>query len=193
MSGTIDMETFVLDILNVIEFEQLEDIILVGHSFGARTVSGVVDRAPSRIRRTVFLDGGLPLDGLSRLDSMTAEARDARIKSAMNFDGGISVPPPPPGNFGIVDPQMSHRVKSLLTPHPLNTERTAVPLKNPLGNGRPTTYVRCIDPAFPAVEISARHARSRSDWRYVELGAGHDAMLTHPQLLAELLLAEAAS
>src|SRR3546814_2677116 len=59
MSADISMETFVLDVLNVILSEDLTDVILVGHSYGGRSISGVVDRAPERIHRLVYIDGGL--------------------------------------------------------------------------------------------------------------------------------------
>jgi pimeloyl-ACP methyl ester carboxylesterase len=191
LSREIDMETFVLDVLNVIEYEELTDVVLVGHSYGARPINGVADRIPSRIRRLVYLDGGMSLNGLSRLDAMPAEARQARIESAMRHDGGISVPPPPPAHFGVTDPQLQEWLKRRLTPQPLNAEATVAKLQHPIANGRPATYVRFTDPIFPSVEPSAVYAKQQQDWRYLEFKGGHDAIVTHPQELAELLLAEA--
>ncbi len=184
------METFVLDIMNVIEFEQLDDIVLVAHSYGARSANGVVDRAPARIRRLIYIDGGLALNGLSRLDSMSPEARDERIRASESFDGGISVPPPPADTFGISDPAISNWVNRLMTPQPLNVERTTVNLKNPIGNGRPATYVRCTHPPLPMVKPSAEYAKKRVDWRYLEFAAGHDAIVTHPEQIANILIEE---
>src|SRR3546814_19957868 len=66
MSADISMETFVLDVLNVILSEDLTDVILVGHSYGGRSISGVVDRAPARIHRLVYIEGGLAPDGRSQ-------------------------------------------------------------------------------------------------------------------------------
>lgn len=186
------METFVLDILNVIEFEELENVVLVGHSYGARSINGVVDRVPERVKRLIYFDGGLAPSGTSRLDSMPRSERDKRVQSSLDWDGGISVPPPPAETFGIVDHAISSRVNRLMTPQPLNVEQTAVTLNNPIGNGRPATYVRCTDPALPAVQPSAEYAKSRLDWRYLELPAGHDVILTHPEQVAHILLAESA-
>src|SRR3546814_19992984 len=95
MSADISMETFVLDVLNVILSEDLTDVILVGHSYGGRSISGVVDRAPERIHRLVYIDGGLAPDGRSRLEAMTDDGRDTRIPSAKAFDGGLQLPTPP--------------------------------------------------------------------------------------------------
>jgi pimeloyl-ACP methyl ester carboxylesterase len=178
LSSDIDMNTFVLDIVNLIESEELRDVVLVGHSFGARTVTGVADRIPERLAHLVFLDGGFPFDGSSRLDGMAPEARKARIASAERFSGGLSVPPPPAEAFGLSDPQDIAWVNRRLTPQPLSVEASSLPLKNDIGNGLPCTYVRFTAPAFPGVEPYAAYARSRADWRYLELPGGHDGIIS---------------
>src|SRR3546814_16147223 len=104
MSADISMETFVLDVLNVILIEDLTDVILVVHSYGGRSSSGVVDRAPERIHRLVYIDGGLAPDGRSRLEAMPEDAREQRLPSALAFAGGIIVPPPPATRFGMSAP-----------------------------------------------------------------------------------------
>ena len=192
MSPAISMETFVFDVLNVILFEDLHDVVLVGHSYGGRSISGVVDRIPERIHKLVYIDGGLAPEGKSRLETMSPEARDARLQSSMDFDGGISVPPPPASQFGMSDPEQIAWVERFLTPQPLGAERTALPLVHPLGNGRPATFVHCNSPAFPVTAPSADYARSRSDWRFREFPAGHNGIVTHPDQMAKLLLEEAA-
>ena len=192
LSSAIDMEVFVLDILNVIEFEQLENVVLVGHSFGARSINGVVDRVPNRVKQLIYIDGGLAPDGLSRLESMTQEAREKRIQSSMASDGGVSVPPPSAQEFGITDAETCYWVNRLMTPQPLSADRAGLRLNNPLGNGRPATYIRCVDPPFPVVETSARYAKNRPDWRFVEVNAGHNAIVTHAVQIAQILLSEIA-
>jgi pimeloyl-ACP methyl ester carboxylesterase len=62
-SPDIDLTTHVTDIVNVIEWEELEDVILLGHSYGGMVITGVADRVPDRIRRLVYLDAFLPFDG----------------------------------------------------------------------------------------------------------------------------------
>lgn len=187
LSGLITIETFVKDIESLIEVEELEDVILVGHSFGARTITGVADRIPHRIRRLVYIDGGFPFDGQSRLESMPVEQRSARIARA-EASGGVSIPPPPASSFGVEDEKLQAWVDRRMTPQPFGAETSRLVLKNPLGNGLPVTYVRCTEPAFPAVESSAAYARSQSQWSYVEWAAGHDAIVTHPQLAIDMLL-----
>lgn len=191
LSREITIETFVLDILNVLEFEDLEDVVLVGHSFGARPVCGVADRAPGRIRRLIFLDGALSPDGLSKLEAMSPEAREARIRSALDFDGGVSIPPPPPGYFGIADPAIAAWVSRHLTPQPLGAESTGLRLNHPIGNGRRVTYVKCTNPPHPSVASGGDYAKTRKDWRCLELDTGHNCIVTDPERVADLLLREA--
>ncbi|MDF2995668.1 MAG: alpha/beta fold hydrolase [Xanthobacteraceae bacterium] len=64
----------------------------------------------------------------------------------------------------------------------------ALRLENPLGNGRPKTYIACVDPPFAAVASAHEWAVAQPDWRYVEIAIGHDAMVIAPELLSATLL-----
>ncbi|HWH80844.1 MAG TPA: alpha/beta hydrolase family protein [Burkholderiaceae bacterium] len=190
MSSLITMETFVQDILATIEMEELSDVILVGHSFGGRVIAGVADRIPQRIRHLVFIDGGLPLDGLSRLETMSPDQRDARMARA-RVTGGISIPAPPASTFGVSDAGCAAWLDEHLTPQPLGAEASRLVLSNPVGNGLPATYVRCTAPGFAGVESSARYAQARKDWKFVEVKAGHNVIVTDPPWTIGLLHAVA--
>lgn len=191
LSAATDMEVFVEDILNILIFEQLRDVVLVGHSYGARSITGVADRVPERIRRLIYIDGGLPIGNRSRLDAMDPERREARIRSAMEYDGGQSVPPPPASHFGVHDSDVAAWLDEYLTPQPLAVERSALTLTHPIGAGRPATFIRCTEPAFAGTEASAAYARTMAEWRYIEVAAGHNVIVTHPHDTADLIAAEA--
>lgn len=186
MSSLITMETFVQDILATIEMEELSEVILVGHSFGGRVIAGVADRIPEKIRHLVFIDGGLPLDGLSRLETMSPDQRDERIARA-RVTGGISVPAPSASTFGVSDADCAAWLDGHLTPQPLSAEASRLVLSNPVGNSLPVTYVRCTAPSFPGVDSSARYAQGRDGWKYIEVEAGHNVIVTDPQWTIELL------
>jgi hypothetical protein len=80
-------------------------------------------------------------------------------------------------------------VERRLTPHPFTTYDLPAVLKNPIGNGVPATYIRCVAPAFANTASSADYAKSRADWQYLEIATGHDAMVSAPAELSEMLLA----
>ena len=193
LSKDIDMETFVDDIVSILEFEELERVVMVGHSFGGRTLGLVADRCPERLAHLVFLDAGLSTDGRSRLEAMTPEQREARVARAMAFDGGLSVPPPPAEAFGLSDPADIAWVERHLTPQPLGPEASPTPLRAELGNGIAATYLHCVEPEFPGTATAADYAKDRQDWVYRTIPTCHDAMVSAPNMLAGQLLAIAAT
>jgi len=183
------IELFADDIINAIDAEELSEVILVGHSFGGRPISLVADRVPHRILHLVYLDAALPENGVSHLDALPTDLREARIRAAEAFDGGHSLPPPPPEDLGVTDPADVAWLRRRLVPQPFSCFRASIRLAHPLGNGLPVTYIRCTEPAYQPMEASARRARTMAGWRYLELPTGHDAMVTRPRELTEMLLA----
>ncbi len=188
MSADLTLETFATDVANVLEMEDLEDVILAGHSFGGRAISIVADRDPSRLRRLVYVDAGLPEDGKSAFDQMAPEVRAARLEAARVFSGGLSMPPPTAAAFGVLDAAETAWVERHLTPHPTATFALPIKLTHPLGNGVPATYIRCTDPGYANTLKGAQYAQSRPDWQYLEIRTGHDAMISAPAELAAMLL-----
>jgi pimeloyl-ACP methyl ester carboxylesterase len=189
LRADITLETFADDVRNLIEAEELADVILVGHSFGGRTISVVADRSSARLARLVYLDAGLPENGRSAFDLMAPEVRATRLEAARASSGGLSIPPPPAAAFGVVDAADAAWVERQLTPHPTATYASPIKLDRPLGNGLPATYIRCTDPGYANTLKDAEYAQSRPDWQYLEIHTGHDAMVTAPAELADMLLA----
>src|ERR1700751_4727875 len=89
----IDLETHIQDVLNVIKFEDLSDIVLLGHSYGGMVATGVADRASDRIRQLVYLDAFVPRNGQSLLD-LNEPARPTMEALAKSGDSW-RVPPNP--------------------------------------------------------------------------------------------------
>ncbi|KAI9030288.1 putative esterase [Hyaloraphidium curvatum] len=185
----ITLDTFVTDIVNLLHFEDLKDVTLVGHSFGGAVISGVADRARERIRRLIYLDSLILEGGISPLDSLGPEVKRHRTELAMQTSGGLSLPPPNAEALGIHDPELGRLVESKLTPHPFATYDTPLNIKGPVGNGLPATYITCIDPIYPPLSGSRAFAKEASSrgWRLAEIATGHDAMITAPVELADLL------
>ncbi len=185
MSKDITVATFIDDLVNHILAEDLSDITLVGHSFGGLAVSGAAERIPERIAEVVYLDCTMVRGGECLADQLSAEAMRDRIAAA-GATGGVSVPPPPVSVFGITDPDVAARTQARLTPQPLKVMITALPITGLPGNGLPTRYIRCANPAY--------HTRERVEGWCAEFGfaleevdAGHDVMITAPQLLVDAL------
>ncbi len=188
LSKDITLDTFTTDIANVIETEELNDIVLVGHSFGGNAISGVADVMPERIRHLVYLDSLVVEGGKAPFDSLAAEVVAARRKAAEESSGGVSLPNPPPSVFGVRDAADAEWVRRRLTPHPLSTYTSKLNIRGPVGNNLPRTYVHCTNPSYAALQASRDWVKAQAGWRWAEIATGHDAMVTAPDELARLLI-----
>jgi pimeloyl-ACP methyl ester carboxylesterase len=186
ISRNITLDTWVQDVEQLFEFEELERVILVGHSFGGRVVTGFADRRPDLIERIVFLDSALPVSGLSLLDQLPAAARAARVASSAS-SGGISIPPPTALALGVMEPKDQAWVDRRMTPQPFETNAVPLNFANQIGNGRPVSFVEFTEPVFPASELAVRFARQQTGWDIHTIATGHMAMVSEPDALADLL------
>jgi pimeloyl-ACP methyl ester carboxylesterase len=62
------LDAHILDIIQVLEYENLNEVMLVGHSYGGLVIGGVAEKVPERIRRLVYLDAYIPQDNKSAFD-----------------------------------------------------------------------------------------------------------------------------
>lgn len=191
LNSTITIDTFVADLIHVIETKELTDVVLVGHSFGGIPISGVADRVPDRISQLIYLDAVVPQSGKHAFSVYPVAEADARIAAAEAATSGLAVPAPEPlpdvwglGQRG--DPDYDWVLRRM-TPQPLRAYTTPLTLENDVGNGLPRTYVACTRPSHPALATSRALVRSWSGWRWVELAAPHCCMITHPDDVADLL------
>ncbi len=183
----ITIDTFVEDLVAVLETEELEDAVLVGHSFGGNAITGAAARVPQRIGRLIYLDSMIPVSGKTGLDGVLPEVAAKRRRQAA-ATGGLSLPPPDPAVFGVPPGPDAEWVRRRVTPHPFGTFDSALSFDGPPGNGLPATYVCCTDPVYGPLEPSRVRARAIPGWQWRDLAAGHDAMITHPEATASLLM-----
>ncbi|MDQ2151292.1 alpha/beta hydrolase [Alcaligenaceae bacterium C4P045] len=188
----ITIDTFIDDLVAVIETEELTDVILVGHSFGGIPITGVADRIPDRIAHLVYFDSIVLESGQTAFSNYPKADADARIAAASAATGGLAVPVPTPlpaaWGFNVGTPDHDW-VTRRLTPHPLASYTTPLQLKHPVGNGRPRTYIHCTSPELPVLEDSRKLVKSQKGWNWVDIAAPHEAHITHPDLLTKVLLA----
>ncbi len=90
---SIDLETHITDILNVIHYEDLHDVVLIGHSYGGMIATGVADRARDRIAQLIYLDAFVPRDGQSLFD--LNQSMQESMRSLVKAGDGWRVPPNP--------------------------------------------------------------------------------------------------
>lgn len=182
----IDLNTHVQDVVNVLEYEDLRNVILVGHSYGGMVITGVAERAADRLAHVVYLDAFVPQDGQALADLVSPQFRDDFQQQAQ-ATGGL-LPPFPVEQYGVFADADVRWVGPKLVLHPFKTLTTPVRLKSSAALALLRTYIYCNNPAMGVFEAFAERTRSGKGWRYRELATGHDAMVTMPRQLTDLLL-----
>ena len=186
ISGDITLETFIMDLVNHVRFEDLTDAILVGHSFGGNALSGTAEREPARIRSLIYLDCTLVGPGERMIDQLSPGRLRQRLEAFQASPDGFSVAPPPSEYFGVLDPAQQSWVDARLTPHPISTMTSPLPIEGPPGAGLPARYIACTDPLYhPRERVQAW--TSDLGWEVDEIPTGHDAMVTDPDALIDML------
>jgi pimeloyl-ACP methyl ester carboxylesterase len=187
-SAQVDLETHIRDVVGMLEYEDLGEVVLVGHSYGGMVISGVADRVPERLALLVYLDAEVPMDGQSELDLLPAQERAGYEEAARSKGQGWLIPPPLPEPLpDDLDPRVRWAMLRMVS-QPLATFAQPLRLSNPAGPKLRRAYVLCAhgkeDQALPGY---VQRARSDPGWRFVELTAGHSAHVTAPRELVNVL------
>jgi len=180
---SIDLETHIEDVLSVIKYEDLRDIVLLGHSYGGLVATGVADRARDRVTQLIYLDAFVPRDGQSLFD-LNESGRRPLQEAAKNSDGWHVPPMPPPRDTAPADVEW-------LTARRVDMPIKCFETKLKLQNGEPTLprsyiYATRITPADTFGQF-AKRAKNEAGWRYHEIDASHSPNVTAPQALMALL------
>jgi len=173
-SPDIDLTTHINDIANIIRFEGLNDVVLVGHSYGGMVIPGVMDLMPERIRHAIFLDAAVPEDGMSAQDLWGDVSSNAEVRDGIIYFSWLDADAPLPRDV----------------PQPLKTFTQPVSFNNPPALKIPATLIAFVPPGTTAEERSAdpswQHAAARH-WTIRTLDSDHNAQRSHPAELVALL------
>lgn len=188
----IDLDTHIQDVVNLISYEDLFDVILVGWSYAGMVITGVAERVPDRVAHLVYLDADVPENGQSRFDLETPEGRASWETSAREHGEGWYSPffvNDDTARAVVADDTLRRWCLAHLNGqrHPLKTLTQPVKISHPAALALPRTYISCIVDTGELYAGMAEKVRSRSGWRYREVQANHFAPITHPQDIAELL------
>jgi pimeloyl-ACP methyl ester carboxylesterase len=185
LSPAVGLETHVEDVVRRLDVEGFEDVVLVGHSYAGLVVSGVADRRPAAVRRRVYLDAFLPRDGECGIDLLPAAVAGHYRSSVADAGLGWLIPPRPLKALGVTDPDDVEWLSARLTPHPWRTYLDPVRLRGDLDDV-PGAFVECVDWMRVFAPFAERAGAGGFDLRTI--ATGHEAMVTAPDRLAEVLL-----
>jgi len=178
LTAEVTLETHILDVANLIEWEELDDVVLCGHSYAGAVIAGVADRLPRRIRSLVYLDAFIPENGQGLSKNIPAE----------RLQDGWKVLPIAASKFSVnvadrawVDRQCTPQsIDCWLQPSKLNGNQARIAsilyvLATGWGGGHPP--------------FLAHYSKAlEQGWKTIQVECGHDVMLDEPTRLAEILV-----
>ena len=188
ISSRVNVSTHITDIANLIRFEDLNEIVLVGHSYAGLVISGVAERAFAQIRSIVFLDAYVPQNGQS-VYSLTSERLRETVNAAIKR-GQTGMPPARAAYFNVNEKDRAF-VDSKCTPQPVGTYNESLTLTGARERIAKKTYIRAKGFNAPGFDAVVARLRGDASWKIDEMPCGHDAMIDMPERLTELLLTAA--
>ena len=186
-SPSVNLDTHITDVTNLIRWEELSDVILCGHSYGGCVVSGVADRVPEKIGALVYLDAFVLENGRCLNDMLPPEVRSARIALAKEVGEGWKLPPIPAEEFN-VNPRDRDWVNRQSTMQSLACFEQPLRLTGALNQIKNITYIQASNWSPSPFPQFYEKAKVRG-WKAITIECGHDVMLDRPEELAEQLLA----
>ena len=185
MNGSINLDTHITDVVNVLKWEDLSGVVLVGHSYGGWPTSGAIEQAFDRIASVVYLDAFVPEDGQKPLDLASEFARKGTLEAMAK--GDVSRPGPPAAIFHVNDKDRTW-VDGKLTPQPVGAMLQPIKLSGARERLGKKAYIRAPKYPQPAFDSYYRAKQADPSWRTYQVSCGHDVMIDMPQELTQILL-----
>jgi pimeloyl-ACP methyl ester carboxylesterase len=187
LTPAVGLDSHILDVVNVMKWQKLSDVVLVGHSYAGMVISGVAEAMEASIAAFVMLDAFYPESGQALVDLAAPAVRDGLL--AAQRTGASTVPPRSAAMFNVNEADRAF-VDAQCTPQPIQCMLGKVSLSGARERIVRKSYIRASAYPNPPFDAALEKARSRG-WRSYEVACGHDVMLDAPERLAEILRVEA--
>jgi len=183
-SPQVNLETHVADVVNLIRWEEINDIVLCGHSYAGCVITGVADRVPERVRALVYLDAFILQNGQALHDVIPPALGEAQVTSAKESGDGWQVPPITAEFFNVNAADRAW-VNAQCTPQPLATFQQRLALRHEIPAEKAT---HVLATGYDHSPFPPFHALAKAKgWKTVTVSCGHDAMLDRPDDVARIL------
>ncbi len=191
LSPHVNLDTHIDDVVNLIRWEELSDVVICGHSYGGAVISGVADRVPDRVGALVYLDAFVLENGQSLHDTLPPDQKSLQIELAQQHGEGWKVPPIPAGVFGVNATDLEW-VNGQCTMQSLATFQQAVTLTRNRNMVENVTFILATGWSGSPFHQFYDGAKTRG-WKTLTMSCGHDVMLDRPEELTSALLGVAAA
>lgn len=190
LSPQVNLDTHIDDIVNLLRWEELSDIVLCGHSYGGCVVTGVADRMPKRIASLVYVDAFVPDNGRCLFDYVPGELTKMQLEGAREIGDGWRIPPIPGEIFNV-----NHKDRAWMdaqcTPQPIATFEQPIRLTGGIEKVKNVIYI--LATGFQPSPFPRFYEKAKAKgWTALELASGHDVMLDMPEELTDILLSASA-
>ena len=186
LSPHVNLDTHIEDVVNLIRWEELSDIVLCGHSYGGCVITGVADRVPDRIAALVYLDAFVPEDGQGLFDILPSSYKSPQLEAAQRDGEGWKVPPIPSEVFNLNSSDREW-VNRQCTMQPIATFQQAINLSGKVDALEQVTFILATGFDDSPFTVFYERARARG-WKTLTMPCGHDVMLDRPADLTRALL-----
>jgi pimeloyl-ACP methyl ester carboxylesterase len=184
LSPRVNLDTHIDDVANLIQWEELSDVVLCGHSYGGCVISGVAERVPDRIGALVYLDAFLLENGQSLHDTLPTDQRNMQLEATLRDGEGWKVPPIPAEVFAVNAKDLKW-VNRQCTMQPLATFQQAIRLSGK-ADGMKNTFI--LATGFKESPFPRFYERAKAKgWKTLTMACGHDVMLDLPEELTQAL------
>ena len=183
LAPDINLDTHIGDVVTEMKWQELSDVVLVGHSYAGMVISGVAETMEKSISSFVMVDAFLPESGQALVD-LQPPAIQETLRAAER--AGATTLPPRSAAFFNVNEKDRTWVDTQCTPQPLKCFLQRLTLARARERIAGKTYIRAKGYASEPFDLAAANARAQG-WRVHELACGHDVMLDMPERLAEIL------
>jgi pimeloyl-ACP methyl ester carboxylesterase len=181
MNPGINLDTHIADVVNVIKFEQLSDVVLVGHSYGGMVITGVADQLPDKIRSMVYLDAFVPQNGNALVNFLPPGHPPPAAASEYTLA-------PLPASFFGASPEVAAIVDAHTTPMPTACFVQPLKLSGGIDRVKKKSYIYCNVPAPTTFTQFYDKLKDDKGWTAHTLPCTHIVQIDMPKELTALLL-----
>jgi pimeloyl-ACP methyl ester carboxylesterase len=185
LTKEVNLTTHVNDVVNLVRWEDLKDIVLVGHSSAGFVITQAVEEIRPSVSSIVYLDAFVPQPGDNLISLANPGPRKA-LEDAV-AKGEIVAKPVPAKAFNVNERDRAW-VDSKCTPHPLASVVEKVAAAEAREKIARKTYIRASNFDSPVFDQTLAKLKSTDGWKTYELPSGHDVMIDMPDRLTEILI-----